>query len=140
MQLTPISKVMSTDVISAKKNTPLGKLKSMMEELFVSHIPIIDDTNSLIGIVSKIDILKVFWETASNPKIDGEKAPITSLQADDIMQNDVLRLKENTNILQAIDVLMDKSFHSLPIVNDNNKLIGILTSNDLLLELRKHYE
>jgi len=34
---------------------------------------------------------------------------------------------------------MDRNFHSLPVVNDHGQLVGMITTNDLLLELRNFY-
>ena len=56
-----------------------------------------------------------------------------------MMQSNVVSVKNNATINQAIDILMDRNFHSLPVVNDHGQLVGMITTNDLLLELRNFY-
>ena len=131
-----IKSIMIDNPVSAHKDNTLEKLKKIMDDCLFSHIPIVNNENQLIGIVSKIDMLKAFWETASPTKENTQK--FFDIKVSKIMCKDVIRLKESSDIKQAIDVLMDKSFHSLPIVDYNNKLVGIITTNDLLLELRNY--
>lgn len=132
-----IQEIMSSDVISANQQTTLGKLKLLMEECLFSHIPIVGDNNKLIGIVSKIDMLKAFWQKADDKENSSKQ--LATIQAKDMMQSNVVSVKNNATINQAIDILMDRNFHSLPVVNDHGQLVGMITTNDLLLELRNFY-
>jgi len=91
-----IQEIMSSDVISANQQTTLGKLKLLMEECLFSHIPIVDDNNKLIGIVSKIDMLKAFWQKADDK--ENSIKQLTTIQAEDIMQSTVVSVKNNATI------------------------------------------
>ena len=88
-----IQEIMSSDVISANQQTTLGKLKLLMEECLFSHIPIVGDNNKLIGIVSKIDMLKAFWQKADDKENSSKQ--LATIQAKDMMQSNVVSVKNN---------------------------------------------
>jgi len=57
LPLIPVKKVMVTDVKKASKNTPVNEVANIMIKNDISHIPIVDSEDRLIGMVSDIDLI-----------------------------------------------------------------------------------
>ena len=49
-----------------------------------------------------------------------------------LMQKEPVSVRENAPIREAAEVLVHRNFHSLPVVSDGHKLVGLVTSTDLI--------
>ena len=54
------------------------------------------------------------------------------LKVKDCMTKEVVTVKRSTNLSQLIDVFRKHSFHTLPVVEADNKIVGVVTFEDLL--------
>lgn len=58
------------------------------------------------------------------------------LKAKDLMSTDVITVKPETEILQAARLLLDRRINGVPVVDDKNRLVGILCQSDLIIQQR----
>jgi acetoin utilization protein AcuB len=123
----PIQNIMTTELVTARANTPLTGIRKIFEAHQFHHIPIVGETGNLLGIISREDFYKVAYVLS----IDGGKERFDALEAQDIMTKYPLHLDPDDTIGLAADIFLANKFHALPIVEDG-KLIGIVTSHDLL--------
>ena len=123
----PTQSIMTTEMVTARANDPLPLIRKIFEANKFHHIPIIGETGNLMGIVSREDFYKVAYVLS----IDGNKERFQGLEAQDIMTKYPLHLDPDDTIGLAADIFLANKFHALPIVEDG-KLIGIVTSHDLL--------
>ncbi|GAF74078.1 unnamed protein product, partial [marine sediment metagenome] len=54
------------------------------------------------------------------------------MKVKDCMTKEVVTVKRSTNLSQLIEIFRKYSFHTLPVVETNNKIVGIVTFEDLL--------
>ena len=128
-----ISTIMSTNLITAKATDPTAKANEIFQENRIHHIPVIDDEGEVVGVVSKSDFLYLLKGFTEN-KVDTfvRAAKLRSFKMGEIMEDTVETLPSSASIKDAISVLAQNRFRSLPIVDENNKLVGIVTPNDIL--------
>ena len=88
----------------------------VIEQHKVRHLPVLDDTGALIGIVSEKDLLR-----------SKEDLPIR-----EVMTTDVITVTEYTALEEAARVMADHRISSLPVMR-NGKLVGIITETDLFM-------
>jgi CBS domain-containing protein len=112
---------METQVQSATKDTKAEILASYMMEGFGS-VPIVDDTNKLIGIVSEFDLLSSLRK--------GKK--LEDVTAGDILTGNPISVTKDTDVMTLIDVLQNNHLIRLPVLDNVGKLIGIVARRDLL--------
>ena len=93
-----------------------------MSENHIGCIPVCDKNNSICGIVTDRDIL--LRCVACNK--DTNQTPVS-----DIMTCDVCTCKENDDITNAESKMGQNQIRRLPVCDDNNKVVGILTLGDL---------
>ncbi len=102
-----------------------GTVKSALQILAennVSGIPVLKKgTDKLVGVITRSDIFK-----------NADEAQLAML-----LKDDYFFLKQGQDVKEAARLFYEKRIHGLPIVNKNNKLVGILSPTDLLKELVK---
>ena len=59
----PVKEVMVTNIISASKNTPISEVARKMYKKNISHVPIINAENHLVGMVTDIDLITCMWQS-----------------------------------------------------------------------------
>jgi CBS domain-containing protein len=118
---------MTTDLITARVEDSVNRIRQIFEANSFHHLPVIDNGNELVGIISRQDINKVVQLLA----FEAKKAKHGPMRAKDIMSGSPMLLDPEDTIGLAADIFMTNKFHALPIVEEN-KLIGIVTTHDLL--------
>jgi IMP dehydrogenase len=109
---------MIIDPITVKKGALLGDALKLMQEFKVGGIPVITEDNFLYGIVTNRDLR---FQT------DMYK-PIESVMT----KENLITAKLGVTLEEAEQILMIHKIEKLPIVDDNNKLVGLITYKDIL--------
>src|SRR5919107_6146942 len=116
---------MSPQVIVAKENTNAEQISARLLAGEFNGVPVVDDKGAVIGIVTALDILKAMQ--------DGNKK-LNTMLARDIMTPNPSTVKKDTPIEEIIRILVEKEIVLVPVVEDNNKLIGVVARLDILRE------
>jgi acetoin utilization protein AcuB len=127
-----ISKVMTRNVVTIDKNADISAAQEKMAEHRIRHLPVVEENNLLIGIVTDRDIRSALPSSQSVEKDDMKK--IISSKIDEIMTKNPVSISPFDTIQDALLLLQKKRFGSLPVVDRQEKLIGIITTRDLLRE------
>ena len=127
----PISKIMTTDVITVHVGEPVSKARHLFLDRHVHHLPVVSG-ESLVGIISWTDMLRVTFDNFGN---QDDRSIDTLLdhtyKLETLMNSEPVTVTGNQSIRDAAELLATHDFHSLPVVQ-GNKLIGIATSTDLI--------
>ncbi len=124
-----IQDIMSHQVQKLTTNDDVITAKNMMEEHKISHIPIMLE-GKLAGIVSSNDIAQIeYLCDFIGEKLERSKI-FMSLSMHEVMTKDVVSLRSDSMISEAILVFSNASFHSLPVIDDG-ELVGIVTAKDV---------
>lgn len=118
-----VKECMSNDVCCVKPETKIYEIAKLMSENHIGCIPICDENNSICGIVTDRDIL--LRCVACNK--DANRTPVS-----DIMTCNVCTCKENDEITNAESKMGENQIRRLPVCDDNNKVVGILTLGNLV--------
>lgn len=121
---SPVSMLMSSDdLVVAKPSHNLLEIWELMAKSSIQHIPIVHG-DELVGLVSSWDIARYAIERGS--------AALGTILAADAMERKLVRLHPKATLREAAEELADGGFHSLPVTDDDNLLVGILTSTDII--------
>ena len=139
-----IKDVMTKNVIAVKKDTKVSELIEILTKNRISGIPVVDEENRVIGIVSEADLLfttktgKIRGLREFLKRLIGEEystlaTPLSGdLKVEDIMTSPVITASPDMDIEEAFKILSEKRIKRLPVVDENGKLIGIITRHDLV--------
>ncbi len=108
---------MIIDPVTIKKNQTLQDAEDIMASYKISGVPVVDDNNVLLGILTNRDMRF----TKDYTKLVEEK--MTNMP--------LITGKEGTTLDEAADIMHANKIEKLPIVDANNKLIGLITIKDI---------
>ncbi len=120
--------VMSRQVETIKENTNVEQISAKLFAGQFNGVTVVDDNDSVIGIVTAIDILKAIRE--------GRK--LNAIVAKDIMSPNPSVIKKDTPINDVIDIMIKRDIIMVPVVEDNtDRIIGVVARLDIITEKLK---
>ncbi|KDE58835.1 histidine kinase [Halostagnicola sp. A56] len=116
-----VARLMSTTLHTVSPDTLVEQAGQEMLENEIGSVVVVDDQNQLEGILTSTDFITIVAE--SYPKAE------TSVSR--YMTTDVITASAQDSIREVADVMVEHGFHHVPVVNDDEGVIGIITSSDL---------
>ncbi|MCK4784171.1 MAG: CBS domain-containing protein [Desulfobacteraceae bacterium] len=143
------SDIMTTDVITVKKDTSLKDLAKLLYESHINGVPVVDDDGLLIGIICESDLIRkdkklhiptvvaIFdWVLylESPKKIEKEIQRINATKVEDLYTKKVVTVDEKTPIDEIATIMEQKKIYTIPVM-DGDRLVGVVGKADLLRSL-----
>ena len=98
----------------------------------IHHIPIIDDENNVVGIVSQSDLYdKALSLTKSTSGVSFTSKVLFNTPISEIMTEHPVTISSEDKVDKAIEILSNSSFHALPVIFQD-RVVGIVTAKDIL--------
>lgn len=125
-----IENVMIKKVITVSAEITIAEALRVSKKYKIRHLPVVDENNNLIGIVSDRDLRDVCPSTLcpENPEV------LKTTFIKDIMKTDVITIHPLEFLEEAARLLYEHRIGCLPVVR-NNTLVGIVTETDILRSL-----
>ena len=127
----PISKVMSTELVTVHDGQPVSTLRKIFEDNPIHHIPVVSG-EKIVGIVTSTDFMRISFGEFGNQSAKGLDAILDhTYKIHDVMVKTPVTIAISSTVRDAAKVLGSGDFHALPVV-DEERLVGIVTSTDLI--------
>ncbi len=123
---TPVSHLMTKKVIVADLKTKFENVLALFLDYHIYHLPVVFD-DKLLGIISMTDALK-YYRSGASP---------ADFEMDKVMTHDPKTLHMDDVLGDASKILSKANFRTLPVVDDEGKIVGILSNKDLVRVLDK---
>ena len=121
MSDTSVSKYMTREVVCLRRTDTVLRARDAMDNGELRHLPIVDEGNRLVGIISDLDVIAAI--------ATGERRTVVG----DIMTHPVLSVTAGTPAHEAVACLLQHKIGALPVVaDDGGVLVGIVTETDFL--------
>lgn len=134
----PISMIMTAPVITLKKHDSLEKAERLFKKHHIRHIPVVSD-DVVVGMLSYTDFLRLsFADITDSVDSDADAMVYNMFSIKQVMKRNIITVSSSNSIKEVAEILASKEFHALPVV-DNNKLVGIVTTTDLIKYLLKQF-
>lgn len=133
---TPISAIMTTDVITLNHTDDLVTAEKLFKEHGIRHIPVVNG-EEIMGMLSYTDLLRISFADAVSDK-DVDTIVYNMFTIEQVMAKNLITVNSAATIKEVAEILSKKEFHALPVVN-NGKLAGIVTTTDLILYLLEQF-
>ena len=127
----PISMIMTTPVITLNKADNLETAERLFKLNHIRHIPVVED-HVIMGMLSYTDLLRLSFADVDYDKDDMSDVMVYSMfSIEQVMNKNIVSVSSSNSIKDVAEILASKEFHALPVV-DNNALVGIVTTTDLI--------
>lgn len=120
--------IMTTDLITVAPTANLARVRELMQEHRIHHIPVVGDDDSLVGLVTLTNVLAA---TDSILRNTDNRIHATDVCIKDIMVTEVATVDEHASLRQAALFLEKHRIGCLPVVTEG-KLRGIITDTDFV--------
>ncbi len=115
-----VSEWMTKDVISITKDRSIQECVNLMKKHSIRHLPVVED-GKLVGLVTEGDLRQIFLASL-----------IEDLTIKDVMISDPITVSPDTEIEDAAKVIFYNKIGGLPVVDEEDRLLGIITVADIL--------
>jgi CBS domain-containing protein len=113
---------MTRNIVAAHASTTAREIGTRLIIGNFNGLPVVDNNTKLIGIVTAVDIFQAIRQGKD----------LDSLRAIDIMTRNPVTVKQNTDINEVIDIILQTHIILVPVIDDKQKLIGLVGRPDLL--------
>lgn len=118
-----VSSFMTTDIFTVHQDELLDLAARMMDWSHIRHVPVEDDNHQLVGLVSHRRMLRFLLQDSSRDR----QVPVS-----EIMEADPITVSPEASTLEAIRTMKEHRIACLPVVDKNQKLVGIVTDHDFM--------
>jgi CBS domain-containing protein len=119
LTMIPIDSVMSTALVTVKDTDLVAAAATRMEAAGIRHLPVSDAKNHVVGVISQRDVAAA-----------GKRS---KKRVGEIMSREVLTVRPYDPADKAITLMLENKIGSVPVVDDSETLIGIVTETDFLV-------
>jgi CBS-domain-containing membrane protein len=126
---------MTRDVITVSPEDNMIRVDEIFKKHNIHHIPVVNNKQKVVGLISSTDYNKLLntFTFFKNQKSEAyNNAVMRSLLIEDVMTKQVATLQEDHSIMVAAGIFNENLFHAIPVIDSEQKLIGIITTFDLL--------
>ena len=144
-----VKDIMTSKLITVSPETEITQAARLLLENRINGAPVVDETGRLVGILCQSDLISQqktlpipslftfldgYIPLTSTKQIEKEARKIAAITVAHAMTPDPAVVGPETNIQTVAALMVDKNFHSLPVVEDG-KLVGIVGKEDILKTL-----
>lgn len=118
---------LNEEFIFFKADSIVSEMADSMSLKNIGAVPILDDDNTLQGVVSERDIVRKCVKNGRDPDL---------VAASDIMTTEIITIDLKTSAEIAIKIMGENNIRHLPVVDKDNKLINFISHRDLISSVR----
>ena len=136
------SDLMTPDPVTVEFRTPLAQAWDVMQGLQIKAMPVIDPSRRVVGIISRADLLRAAYQDVTMweaPAIPPTQAPrhVRPQTVGEIMTRQVRVASASSHALDLLPLFSAAGHHHLPVIDADQRLVGILTQTDLVRALSR---
>ena len=142
-----VADIMTAEVLTVKKETPLKEAIAILAENKISALPVVDESGKLVGILSERDLM---WQESGvdtppyimlldsiiylqNPaRHDKEIHKALGQTVGEVMGDISLTIEPDKPVREAARLMHNKEIRRLPVINEQQQVIGIITQGDIV--------
>ncbi|MCW7944389.1 CBS domain protein [Streptomyces hygroscopicus] len=145
MKHNKVGSVMTTDVIRAEYGTPFKEVARLLADHRISGLPVVDEDGKVIGVISETDLLarqaeapdpyepkRHFRFPGLTPRSRRQAAKARACTAGRLMTEPPVTVHADETIAEAARTMAQRRVERLPVLDEEDRLVGIVTRRDLL--------
>lgn len=123
--------IMTENVITLNQDDSLETAERLFKKHKIRHLPVVYE-RTIVGMLSQTDLLRIsFADVVEDGNESIDLAIYNMFTIKQIMVKNFVSVSSSNSIKQVAKIFATREFHALPVV-DNNKLVGIVTTTDLI--------
>lgn len=140
MRQWTVADVMSKNVVTVRADTPYAQIVSTLAKNNVGAVPVVDKYHRVLGVVSEADLLhkvEFLGDDAEHRTFERgtrkiNRAKAHAATAADLMTSPAVTIMPGMSVTSAAKVLESEQVKRLPVIDELDRLVGIVSRSDLL--------
>lgn len=133
MKHVKVGDLMTDEVVSAVSATSFKDVAKLLAQHDVSGLPVVDDEDRVVGVVSESDLLaRQAAQAAQLTAVRAENSTVPEVTAGEVMSTPAVTVHAAEPAAEAARLMTRRSVERLPVVDEEERLVGIVTRRDLL--------
>ncbi|MFG2030592.1 CBS domain-containing protein [Streptomyces sp. NPDC048825] len=144
MKTCKVGEVMTSEVIGARQETPFKDVAQLLARHRISGLPVVDADDKVLGVISETDLMRRQAAKAERDRVGPFRLPALrrkarttaakarALTAGQLMSTPAITVHPEQRVADAARVMERHHIERLPVVDEEDRLIGIATRRDLL--------
>jgi CBS domain-containing protein len=121
----PVETVMTRKIVQIIEAIPMAEVRSVAARYDYNAFPVVTREGRLVGVVTKGDLLRVACLALEDPGV--WQQPVSRFMA-----HGVLALRPTDSLASAVEYLTEARLRSLPVIDDEQRIVGMVSRNDLM--------
>ena len=134
---TPVHEVMHYNVIVARISNTFSQVRLLFLQANLHHLPVVDNEDNLVGIISSHDVLKAYAYKAPTFDNVDDATMDAKVSLDSIMTKEPVTVSNDDTIGSVAEILANRGLQALPVIK-NGKVVGIITARDITKHFAIH--
>lgn len=132
--------IMTKNVITIHEEKRLGEAVDLMLKHKLKRLPVVNDKNSLVGIIARLDVFQTIiseapdWKKLKTSKVFIADAKFVS----DVVERDIQTISPNAQIEEVIKTIKSGGVQRIAVVDENKRLLGLISDYNLLTAFSDH--
>ena len=126
-----VGEIMTTELLTLHDTDSVGSARSLMAERHIRHIPVVNEDEEFVGLLTQRDILAVGISALAEADPSEVEALETTIPLREVMTTDLAVVEEDSELREAAQYLLSHKLGCLPVISGGN-LVGIITEADFL--------
>jgi len=134
---------MTKDVVTISPDRSMMKASKVMKDKSISRVPVVDEDGKIVGIISDRDIKDASPSKATTLDMHELYYLLSEIKIQDIMTKKPMTIRSDETVEKAAVLMLEGNFGGLPVIDENDKVVGIITDTDIfkvLVEISGVYE
>jgi CBS domain-containing membrane protein len=129
---TSIAVLMTQKPLTVAPKDSLEAVRLLFETKGFHHVPVVEN-NILKGIVSYTDYLRIIKDIYAHQETNTlNQSGLNKVLVEEVMTTNPICLSPTDTVEDALRIFRTHAFHAIPVVESNQKLVGILSTHDLV--------
>ncbi|HXD99833.1 MAG TPA: CBS domain-containing protein, partial [Candidatus Acidoferrum sp.] len=131
-----VGDLMTRDVVAVAPDDTLAQAYALMRARRIRHLPVVDRSGRLVGIVTDRDLRQVVFDPTVQARLARATDALRGLTVRDVMTWGAVSVTPATSVRDAARLLHERKIGALPVV-EADRVVGILTERDVLATFRE---
>ena len=124
----PVESVMTRRVVQIIEEIPMSEVRNIAAKYDYNGFPVVTREGRLVGMVTKGDLLRVACAALDDPQVWGQ--PVSRFMA-----HGVLALRPMDSLRSAVQYMTESKLRSLPVIDADSRVLGMVSRNDLMVAI-----
>ncbi len=130
--------IMTSDVVTVDGKTLLADVAALMATRHIKRMPVVDDQEQVIGIISRIDVLQQIAAMGGFEEAQPGIPPEPVRVVREIMRHDVSTVTPETPLEEVIAALVAAPFRRVVVTDESGHVVGLISDRELLDRVEPH--